>query len=192
MPDAGRSAEADVRALLGDGDGFDGGNVKVSINGGAFTVVPASAYIFNKPTTLLTAAAGNTNPLAGQPGFTGTDGGEIKGSWGESQVDLTRLGVKPGDTIQFRFDFGRDGCGGIDGWYVDDVQVVDCKPAARPWRCTVQSRPPSAPPDRRGHREPRRFRRRRPGGHRDGERRQGHGAGLGHPRGRQGLGPAAG
>ena len=44
-----------------------------------------------------------------------------------SQVDLAAAGVEPGDTVQFRFDIGRDGCGGIDGWYVDNVQVVDCK-----------------------------------------------------------------
>jgi hypothetical protein len=34
--------------------------------------------------------------------------------------------VNPGDTIRLRFDFGRDGCGGIDGWYVDDVKVRAC------------------------------------------------------------------
>ena len=47
--------------------GFDGGNVKISIGGGAFTTVPkASAYTFNAPTTLATVAAGNTSPLANQ------------------------------------------------------------------------------------------------------------------------------
>ena len=35
--------------------GYDGGNVKVSVNGGAFTVIPAAAYTFNKPTTLTDA-----------------------------------------------------------------------------------------------------------------------------------------
>ncbi len=107
---------------------WDGGNVKLSVNGGAFTVVPASAYMFNPPnTTLMTAAAGNTNPLAGQPGFSGTDGGQVTGSWGESQIDLTGLGVRAGDTISLRFDFGMDGCGAVDGWYVDDVKVLECK-----------------------------------------------------------------
>ena len=48
------------------------------------------------------------------------------GSWGQSQIDLTRLGVEPGDTIRLRFDFGMDGCTGIDGWYVDDVNVSAC------------------------------------------------------------------
>jgi Zn-dependent metalloprotease len=106
---------------------FDGGNLKISVNGGPFELVPASAFIFNAyNTTLTTAAGGNTNPLAGQPAFSGTDGGEVFGSWGLSQVNLTAIGISPGDTIQLRFDFGMDGCAGIDGWYVDDVKVQAC------------------------------------------------------------------
>jgi hypothetical protein len=113
--------------------GFDGGNVKISVNGGAFEVIPAAAFTFNPYNgTLATVAAGNTNPLAGQPGFSGTDGGELFGSWGTSLIQLAAVGVDPGDTIKLRFDFGRDGCGGNDGWYVDDVQVVACKLRGKP------------------------------------------------------------
>jgi Zn-dependent metalloprotease len=107
--------------------GWDGGNVKLSINGGPFEVLPAAAFTFNAyNATLNTAAQGNTNPLAGEPGFTGTDGGEVTGSWAESQIDLTLAGVKAGDTIQLRFDMGMDGCTGIDGWYVDDIKLQSC------------------------------------------------------------------
>ena len=111
--------------------GFDGGNAKISVNGDDFSVIPASAYTYNKPLTIATAAEGNTNPLAGQDGFTGTDGGEVFGSWGESQVNLASVGVLPGDSIRLRFDFGRDGCGGLDGWYVDDIEVSICKAKTR-------------------------------------------------------------
>jgi hypothetical protein len=108
---------------------FDGGNVKVSINGGAYVLIPKAAYTFNGPnTTLATAAAGNTNPLAGQEAFSGTDGGQVTGTWGQSRVDLSKVGAKPGDTIRLRFDFGMDGCGAVDGWYVDDIKVTACKP----------------------------------------------------------------
>jgi hypothetical protein len=110
--------------------GFDGGNVKFR-TGPTWKVIPASAYIFNGPGQLETAAAGNTNPMAGEPGFTGTDGGEVTGSWGTSQVNLSALGVKAGQTLHLRFDIGRDGCGGIDGWYVDDVKVSVCVAGAR-------------------------------------------------------------
>ena len=101
---------------------FDGGNVKVSINEGAFSQIPTTAFLFNPYNDVLQA----TNPLGGQPGFTGTDGGEPTGSWGTTVVDLAKLGVKAGDQVRLRFDMGRDGCGGQDGWYVDNVTVTDC------------------------------------------------------------------
>ncbi len=110
----------------------DGGNVQLSVNGGGFAPIPAAAYTFNAPRPLLTAGAGNTNPLAGQDAFSGTDGGTVRGSWVESQVDLTEAGVAPGDTIALRLAMGRDGCGGNDGWYVDDVEVVTCTESDTP------------------------------------------------------------
>ncbi|HET8962057.1 M4 family metallopeptidase [Nocardioides sp.] len=105
--------------------GFDGGNVKYR-DGRTWKVIPASAYTFNGPDQLETAAAGNTNPMAGERGFTGTDGGEVTGSWGTSQINLSAIGVTGGQSLRLRFDIGRDGCGGIDGWYVDDVTVTVC------------------------------------------------------------------
>jgi trimeric autotransporter adhesin len=123
---------------------FDGGNVKVSINGGAYAVVPASAYVFNPyNTTLATAAAGNTNPMAGEAAFSGTDGGQVFGSWGTSQIDLTKIGVKPGDAIRLRFDFGMDGCTAIDGWYVDDVKVQTCNLKKKPKNDKSAARTPA-------------------------------------------------
>jgi Ca2+-binding RTX toxin-like protein len=108
--------------------GWDGGNLKVAINGGSFVVPPDAAYTFNSYNVpnLNTVAQGNTNPLAGQDGWTGTDGGELTSSWGQSQLNLAALGVVPGDTIRLQFDFGIDGCTGIDGWYVDNVHVFLC------------------------------------------------------------------
>lgn len=106
--------------------GWDGGNVKVSVNGADWTLLPSSAFEFNPYNeSLTTSGGGNTNPLAGEPAFTGSDGGTVSGSWGQSQVNL--LGIaEPGDEVQFRFDFGVDGCNGLVGWYVDDVEVYSC------------------------------------------------------------------
>jgi hypothetical protein len=113
--------------------GYDGGNVKLKVNGGAFTVVPDAAFVFNGYNeTFETKAGGNTNPMAGQPAFSGTNPGSVFGSWGTSVVDLGKAGVKPGDTVQLRFDMGRDGCGGVDGWYVDNVKVQVCATPAPP------------------------------------------------------------
>ena len=112
---------------------FDGGNVKISVNGGAFELIPSTAFIFNAYNgTIATTAQGNTNPLQGQPGFTGTDGGEVTGSWATSQINLNAVNVHPGDTIKLRFDFGRDGCGGRDGWYVDNIKVQSCLARKQP------------------------------------------------------------
>ena len=126
MPDTLRAPKVTFEHYVATEIGYDGGNVKMSVNGGAFEVVPASAYIYNAPTTLAGPAT-NTNPMAGEAGFTGTDGGETKGSWGQSQIDLAAAGIEPGDTVQMRFDIGRDGCGGNEGWYVDNIEIVDCK-----------------------------------------------------------------
>ncbi|WP_210651457.1 M4 family metallopeptidase [Nocardioides sp. SYSU D00065] len=117
---------------------YDGGNLKVSINGGAFKTVPAEAYLYNAPTELATATAGNTNPMAGEDAFTGSDGGTLESGWGTSVVDLTAMGLESGDTLQLRFDIGRDGCGGVIGWSVDNVKLVDCK---LPTKLTAVRRP---------------------------------------------------
>jgi Zn-dependent metalloprotease len=109
--------------------GYDGGNVKISVNGGAFTVVPTAAYVFNPYNGTLATSATNTSPLAGQTAFTGTNRGSLTGSWGTSLIDLSAAGARAGDTVRIRFDMGRDGCGGNDGWYVDNVAVVTCKAA---------------------------------------------------------------
>jgi bacillopeptidase F (M6 metalloprotease family) len=108
--------------------GWDGGNISISVNGGPYQIIPATAFLFNAyNTTINPPEAGNTNPLAGQPGWSGTDGGQVFGSWGESQVDLTALGVQAGDRIRLKFDFGMDGCTGVDGWYVDDIEITACR-----------------------------------------------------------------
>ncbi len=111
---------------------YDGGNLKMSVNGGPYNLVPAAAFTFNPYNANLAAAPGNTNPLAGQPAFTGTNGGEVSGSWGQSQVDLGAAGAVPGDSVSLRYDFGIDGCSGVDGWYVDDVNVYSCEANAAP------------------------------------------------------------
>lgn len=105
---------------------WDGGNVKISVNGGAWQLVSAANFVYNAYNgTLVTAAGGNGNPLAGQAAFTGSDGGSVLGSWGRSIINLAPYAV-PGDTIKLRFDLGQDCGSGRFGWYVDDVQVYRC------------------------------------------------------------------
>jgi len=104
--------------------GWDGGNVKIRVNGGAWQIVPSSEMTFNAYPGSLNGG-GNTNPLAGEEGFTGTDGGSNSGSWGDTIADLSSFAGN-GDTIQIRYDLGVDGCNGSVGWYFDDVEVFSC------------------------------------------------------------------
>jgi len=107
---------------------YDGGNLKISVNGGAWQLVKAADFVYNPYNmTLATAAAGNTNPLAGQAAFSGSDGGSVSGSWGRSIINLAPY-AGPNDKVKLRFEMGQDGCGGTYGWYVDDVTVYRCTP----------------------------------------------------------------
>jgi len=109
--------------------GFDGGNVQYSVNGSQWQIVPATAFAYNAYNTTLASSATNDNPLAGQPGFSGSDEGGSSGSWGRSIVNLSALsGVTAGAKVKLRFASGNDGCGAPLGWIVDDVNVYSCKP----------------------------------------------------------------
>lgn len=105
----------------------DGGNVLVSVNGGAFVEVPTDAYLHNAPKTVLPAA----NPKARQRAWSGPDAGLLTGSWGTSVADLSAL-VAPGDTFRLRFEEGQDCAGGLTGWYIDDVAVLSCPSTTPP------------------------------------------------------------
>jgi bacillolysin len=112
---------------FGTEPGWDGGNVKISIDGGAWQVVPRSAFYFNpyNMTALNTAGQGSTNPLQGQPGFSG-----VGTLWATSLINLSTFVPASGATIQLRFDIGKDGCTGYSGWYIDDLAIYDCPPGS--------------------------------------------------------------
>ena len=104
--------------------GWDGGNLSIRVNGGNWTTIAANAFAFNPYNgSLLTTQ--NTNPLAGQPAFTGSNNSSVSGSWGQSQLNLTGY-ARPGDQVELRFESGYDGCNGLVGWYVDDVRAFAC------------------------------------------------------------------
>jgi Zn-dependent metalloprotease len=108
--------------------GYDGGNVKVSVNGGEFKLVDQAAYAFNAPGGTMSADSGY---MEGEPAWTGSDGNSFTGKWGTTIVKLDSVAAA-GDTVQFRFDFGRDGCGGARGWAIDNVKVSYCTEKAVP------------------------------------------------------------
>lgn len=103
---------------------WDGGNVKIRVNAGSWTLIPQDAFDFNAYNDVLNGGI-NDNPLAGEPAFTGSNDGSLSGSWGQSQISLLDFAA-PYDTIQLRFEMGLDGCNGRIGWYVDDVHIYAC------------------------------------------------------------------
>jgi hypothetical protein len=105
---------------------IDGGNIKVSLDGGSFELLPATAFSFNPYNELLDFS---DNPMSGEDAFTGSDPGVPTGSWVTSQVDLRQVAA-PGEQVVLRLDFGVDECNGLFGWYVDDVRVLECAAAA--------------------------------------------------------------
>ena len=103
---------------------WDGANVKLQVDGGPWRLVPPEAFRHNAYNGVLKRLTdGNPNPIAGEPAFTGSDGGSVEGSWGQSQIDLRGL-IRPGQWFRLRFDLGVDGCNGREGWYIDRVRIV--------------------------------------------------------------------
>jgi Zn-dependent metalloprotease len=102
--------------------GFDGGRLSIRVNGDSWEAVPVAAFEFNPYNATLRSVSpyGNTNPMAGQEAWTG-----VGGHWGTSVVRLYDL-AGGGDTVEFRFEFGKDVCTGVDGWYLDDFVVYVC------------------------------------------------------------------
>lgn len=101
--------------------GWDGGNLSIRVNAGPWQLIPSTAFSYNAYNTVLNGpGAGNTNPLGGQEAWSGAGG-----QWGTSLVNLDSF-VQPGNSVQFRFDFGKDGCTGVDGWYLDDFKIYNC------------------------------------------------------------------
>lgn len=110
--------------------GYDGGNIKYSLDGGSWLIIPTNAFTQNAyNNSLVSSAGGNDNPMAGEAAFSGgnlSPNGVLTGSWGTSTVDLSSLSVLANSTIQFRWELGTDGCNGADGWYLDEIYVYNC------------------------------------------------------------------
>lgn len=115
--------------------GFDGGQVEISRNGGAFTLLPKSEYVYNPPNNIFgdpLPLGNNTNPNPSEDAWTGFNIGVAQvGSWGTTVANLASV-AQPGDTIRIRFVWSQDGCNGVEGWYVDNIRVITCPLLAAP------------------------------------------------------------
>jgi len=106
--------------------GRDGGNLKVQRNGGNWIKLPPSAFLFNPYPMALPMVGQTDNPLAGEWVFSGANPNSVSSTWGTTQIDLSVLGIDPGDVIRLRWEMGTDGCDGWDGWYLDHIAVGSC------------------------------------------------------------------
>jgi len=100
-------------------EGYDGGVVEVSVNGGPFTYLPNSAFTavgYNAPISSCCL-----NPLAGLEAFTLTNP-----DYPNYSVSEAVLPAVAGDDIVVRFREANDFSVSDDGWYLDDVEVSYC------------------------------------------------------------------
>jgi hypothetical protein len=90
---------------------YDGGNVKMSKNGGAYTLItPQNGY----PGVISTSY---NNPLAGQNAYVSSS------NWTNALFNLAGL-LQTGDIVKFKFDFGVDNSIQYKGWYIDDLSFT--------------------------------------------------------------------
>jgi large repetitive protein len=85
---------------------FDGGVIEMSVNGGAFADIGASAYNG-------TLTSGTGNPLQGKPAF-------VKSSTGTIHTVLTPTAAA-GSVVKIRFRAVSDGAAGAVGWTIDNL-----------------------------------------------------------------------
>jgi hypothetical protein len=91
---------------------YDGGNVKISTNGGATWTLLNGDVAYNGTSKSATAGI----PL--EPFYTGTTTGNF---WHKVTVNLTAY---RGQSVKVRFHFGADGSFQYQGWYIDDVMIA--------------------------------------------------------------------
>lgn len=93
---------------------WDAGILEISLNGGAFTQVPAAQIQLGGYNGLIRTSS---NPLSGLQGWCN------QVEYEKVVVDLSSY---EGQNAQFRFRIGSDSSVGREGWYIDDVAVKGC------------------------------------------------------------------
>jgi hypothetical protein len=114
-------------------DGFDGGVLEISVDGGPFYDLGGSAWEGGYNGTISTCCG---NPLAGRQAWTGNSGGFI-----QTIVDLPR-----GHTLVLRWRIASDSSGSGEGWRVDDVSITCERPTPTPFPTPSITPTPTARP----------------------------------------------
>jgi photosystem II stability/assembly factor-like uncharacterized protein len=114
---------------------YDGGNIKISTDGGQTWTQLAPGSVTPAYTGTITATS---NPMSGQLVWTG-----ILSNWESVEVDLAaNLGGQPLTQVALRFDASSDGFVNRPGWYLDAVRVGDA--SQLPQAPIITSPPPAS------------------------------------------------
>ncbi len=104
-------------------DGYDGGVIEYSTNGGSTFQDAGPLIIANGYDDIISNEY--QNPLGDRMAFTGDS--SLSVPYIQTVLDLSSL---QGQTVIFRFRLGSDSGVDQDGWYIDDVQIVGCSGTA--------------------------------------------------------------
>lgn len=99
-------------------NGYDGGVLELSINGGAFADILSLGGSFVTNGYNQTISTYYQNPLAGRNAWSGNSGGFVT-----TIVDLPPTAA--GGTVQLRWRLGSDNSAGAAGWYVDSIGLTE-------------------------------------------------------------------
>lgn len=98
--------------------GYDGGLMAISVNNGASWIDAAPYFVQNG----YNAVFNNSTASAGKPCFSGTSSTATgPAAFIQTLLDLSSFG---GQSIQVRFQMQTDVSIGVEGWYLDDIQVL--------------------------------------------------------------------
>jgi Domain of unknown function DUF11 len=98
--------------------GFDGGQLWISINGGAFEEIVAAGGFFMSGGYNATIAPNFGSPMAGNPAWSGTTGGYA------TVTAVLPPAAMPGSTVRFRWRVATDNVNASSGMAIDNVQIL--------------------------------------------------------------------
>lgn len=113
-----------------EGNGWDGGAVRISVNGGDFSIVPSASFTANGYTATLIG----THILRGEEGFNGDSVGYTAGQPITSTAVLGPL--ERGDTVIVQFAAAWDECsvGRVPNWVIQSLGLtpLNLRPSFKP------------------------------------------------------------
>jgi hypothetical protein len=114
---------------------FDGGQVRISVNGNPFTAVTRSAFSING----YTGSGAGFGAFLAQPGFGNTSAGYANGDF---LTSVATLGIfMPGDflTVQFRGSWDGSVVASTPNWVIDSLEVTEGHPGRPNARFSIEA-----------------------------------------------------